>query len=191
MTGLARARSPALRGDNPKGLGRRYDEPPADDEDKDRDASHDNPDGQTEGLSPTRTFDHPSTPSPRTVYHLSIRYLHPAGPPSRRGDALCAPTGLDVVVCAGLRALTTLTLVQVQDALDAYRAGDAERARAVRAGDDQGEDKRRLHACFSQSSHDIPSARLCVVPHTPYPSSLPSAAPRKGRTRRMTRSGAS
>jgi len=46
-----------------------------------------------------------------------------------------------VAVCAGLRALTTLTLVQVQvqDALDAYRAGDAERARAVRAGDDQVE----------------------------------------------------
>jgi len=51
--------------------------------------------------------------------------------------ALRAPQGLDAPVCAGLRALTTLALVQVQDALDAYRAGDAGRARAVWAGDAQ------------------------------------------------------
>jgi len=49
--------------------------------------------------------------------------------------ALRAPQGLDAPVGAGLRVLTTLALVQVQDALDAYRAGDVERARAVWAGD--------------------------------------------------------
>lgn len=50
---------------------------------------------------------------------------------------LRAPQGLDAPVCAGLRALTTLARVQVQDALDAYRASDAGRARAVWADDDQ------------------------------------------------------
>ena len=48
---------------------------------------------------------------------------------------LRAPRELDAPVDAELRALTTLARVQAQDALDAYRAGDADRARRVWQGD--------------------------------------------------------
>jgi len=279
MTGLAMAQSPALRGDNTEGLGRRYYEPPADDEDEDRDASHDNPDGQTNGLSPTCTFDHLSSPSLPTVYHLPIRYPHQAGPPSRRGDALCTPTGLDVAVCSGLRAhdadaragagrprrlprrrrgacprceggdeqvgrvqagrVATGTsvlwiahaLARIADRATNIRArrvhrqrgappvdrrvasrshlvtgrprpidvaGAAEQptatnrvTRALRHAGVATRGEACIRARFSRSSRDIPSAQLCAVPHTPYPSSLLSAASRKGRTRRTKRSGAS
>jgi len=56
---------------------------------------------------------------------------------------LRAPQALDAPVCAGLRALTTLARVQTQDALDAYRAGDASHARRVWQGDAAVD---RLHA---------------------------------------------